>query len=144
MTKETAKLNLFEKEKEYTVKVDLDKLSGGLLKYMSTNGWTVQSAKTDHGMLIQATKGGILRELFAASRALNILFTDKPNGLKVEIGIGKWFDNITTTIIEAAILSTLFLVVDIPEMLWNVHIENAVMKEIDNLVDAQSWKLVQK
>jgi hypothetical protein len=140
------KLNIFEREKEYTLQtsLDLDKLSGDLTKYLSDDGWTVQSANTSNGKLVQANKGGILREIFAADRALTILFTrESPEKLKVGIGIGKWLENVGTTIIEAAVLSTIFLVVDIPEILWNYHIEKVVMKEIDSLVEQQNpWKLI--
>ena len=134
------KLSIFEKEKTYNVSnINLDKVTGSLVKYLSDDGWTVQQAKTSNGALVQANKGGILREIFAADRALTIVFTQVSiDSLKVDIGIGKWLENVGTAVIEAALLSTIFLAIDIPEIIWNYHIENAVMKEIDALVEQQN------
>lgn len=37
--------------------------------------------------------------------------------------------------IETLFISTLFLAIDVPEMLWTQHIENGIAKEITQLVD---------
>ena len=38
------------------------------------------------------------------------------------------------TVVEAALLSPLFLPVDVAEMSWTVHVENGVFKKVEELV----------
>ncbi len=127
-------MGIFKKEKEYNKSVDLDKLAETMENYLKEDKWKVQVGNTESGKLIQARKGGILRGIIAADRALNILFTKTPNGFKVTMGVGKWLQNIGVTIIETVLLTELFLVVDVPEMLWNAEIENKVLKKLDEFV----------
>lgn len=127
-------MGIFKKEKEYGKKVDLDKLAGMMENYLRADKWKVQVGNTENGKLIQAKKGGILRDIFAADRALNILFTDTTNGFKVTMGLGKWLQNIGVTIIETVLLTALFVVVDIPEMLWNAEIEIKILRKLDEFV----------
>ncbi len=127
-------MGLFKKEKEYYKSVDLDQLTGMMETYLKEDGWKAQVGNTENGKLIQARKGGVLRDIFAADRALNILFTSTPSGFKVTMGVGKWLQNIGVTVIEAVLLTTLFLVIDVPEMLWNAEIENKIMKKLDEFV----------
>jgi hypothetical protein len=127
-------MGVFKKEKEYSKSVDLDKLTGMMENYLKEDKWKVQVGNAENGKLIQAKKGGIVRDIFAADRALNILFTRTPNGFKVTMGVGKWLQNIGVTLIESVLLTGLFLVIDVPEMLWNAEIENKIMKKIDEFV----------
>ena len=46
------------------------------------------------GNIIQATKAGILRDLFAADRAFTIMVSGQPADFTVHIGIGKWVQNL--------------------------------------------------
>lgn len=127
-------MGVFKKEKEYNKSVDLDKLAEVMGNYLKEDLWKVQIGNTEGGKLIQAKKGGILRDIFAADRALNILFTTTPSGFKVTMGVGKWLQNIGVTIIESVLITGLFLVIDVPEMLWNSEIENKIMKRLDEFV----------
>ena len=38
------------------------------------------------------------------------------------------------TAVATLLLSGLFLLVDVPEMVWNLEVENKIVKEIDSLV----------
>ena len=129
-------MNIFKKEKDYNKEVAIDKISDMTESYLKEDKWKVQVGNAENGKLLQATKGGILRGIVAADRSLTILFTKTLNVLKVTMGIGKMVQNIGVTVIEATLLSELFLVVDIPEMLWNVEIENKILKKIDGFVDS--------
>ena len=51
------------------------------------------------------------------------------------MGVGKWIQNIAVTIVESVLLTSLFLVIDVPEMLWNVEIENKIQKKIDEFIN---------
>ncbi len=86
------------------------------------------------GIVIQAQKAGILRDLITADRAFTIMITGDPNNFAIHIGIGKWIQNIAVAASEAILLSLLFLAVDIPEMLWTRHVENEILKRIVQLV----------
>ena len=56
------------------------------------------------------------------------------NNFTVRVGIGKWLEHLGVTAVEALLISEIFLFVDIPEMLWNVHVENKLVNEIDSIV----------
>ncbi len=86
------------------------------------------------GKVIQAQKAGILRDLVTADRAFTILIAGQPSDFTVHIGIGKWVQNLAVAAAEILLLSTLFIVVDIPEMLWTTHVENGLAKEITQMV----------
>jgi hypothetical protein len=113
---------------------DLDALAQQIEQQLQTEGYKTQSKKMPVGNLIQATKAGILRDIIAADRAFTIMISGQPNDFTVHIGIGKWIQNIGVTAVEAILLSALFLAVDVPEMLWTVHVENGVAKEITQIV----------
>lgn len=129
-------MNPFKKEKIYPKQVDLNKLINEFSTYLQNNGWKVQQKVEGNKAIVQAQKGGILRDIIVADRALTFTFENTPQGLKVTAGIGKWLQNLAVTAVEAILLSELFLVVDIPEMLWNIHIESELMKKVDQLVAA--------
>lgn len=127
-------MNPFRKEKIYPKKVDLNKLVNEFSTYLQNNGWKVQQKVEGNKAIVQAQKGGILRDIIVADRALTFTFENTPQGLKVTAGIGKWLQNLAVTAVEAILLSELFLAVDVPEMLWNIHIESELMKKVDQLV----------
>jgi len=83
--------------------------------------------------VIQAKKENILRDIITAERCFTITITGESNDFMVKIGIGKWIQNIAVALAEAAIISALFLAIDVPEMLWSVHIENTIVKKITEL-----------
>jgi hypothetical protein len=86
------------------------------------------------GTIIQAQKGGVLRDIIASERAFTIVVTGQPNDFSIHIGVGKFLQNLGMMAVEALLLSELFLAVDIPEMLWTEHVENGVAKEITQIV----------
>ena len=115
--------------------VDLNALNDSLVQYLETDGFKVQVPQPSEGKwLIQAQKGGFLREIITAERALNIMIQGLPNDFNVRIGIGKWLQNAAVTVAETLVLSDLFLPLDVAEMAWTVHVEDKVIKKIDELV----------
>jgi hypothetical protein len=125
-----------EKVRHYEGKnTDLDVLKGKIEQYLQGEGFKLQSSvPSPHGILIQAHKGGFLSAVIAADRAFNILIDGDPANFTVRIGIGKWLEHLGVTAVETLLLSELFLLVDVPEMLWNLEVENKIVKEIDSLV----------
>ncbi len=125
-----------EKVRHYEGKnTDLNSLKDKIQQYLEGDGFKLQlSPPSEHGTVIQARKGGFLSAVIAADRALSILIDGESNNFTVRVGIGKWLEHLGVTAVEALLLSELFLLVDIPEMLWNVHVENKLVNEIDSIV----------
>ena len=95
---------------------------------------TQMNSNSPIGTIIQATKAGILRDIITADRAFTIMISGTPNDFVIHIGIGKFIQNIAIAAVEALLLSMLFLAVDIPEMLWTVHVEKEIIRKITQII----------
>ena len=85
-------------------------------EYLKSDGFTVQtSAPSAQGVVIQAKKGGFLRGVVDADRAMTITIAGSPDDFTVHIGIGKWLEHLGVAVIETLLISDLFLVVDVAE-----------------------------
>ena len=113
---------------------DLTLLLSQIVQQLQADGYKTQSKSAPQGMIIQAQKAGILRDIVTADRAFTILITGDPNDFTIHIGIGKWIQNLTVAAAETLLLSVLFLAVDVPEMLWTTHVESGIVKKITQLV----------
>jgi hypothetical protein len=113
---------------------DLDKLSQDIEQQLRSEGYKTQSTTAPLGRIIQAQKGGILSDIITAERAFSILITGTPDDFSINVGIGKWIQNLAVAAAETILLTGLFLAVDIPEMLWTRHVENTIVKEITQIV----------
>lgn len=113
---------------------DLDQLASQVEAQLKSEGYKTQSANPPLGRVIQAQKAGVLRGIIDANRAFTILITGDPNDFTVHIGIGKWLQNIAVAAAEIILLTWLFVVVDVPEMLWTTVVENGIAKEITQIV----------
>jgi hypothetical protein len=125
-----------EKELHFQGKgTDLNGLQGKIESYLQGEGFTVQtSAASEQGAVIQARKGGFLSSVIAADRALTITITGDPDDFTTKIGIGKWLEHLGVTAAEVLLLSPLFALVDVPEMAWNLEIEDKLAKQIETFV----------
>jgi hypothetical protein len=103
-------------------------------KQLQADGYKTQSKQAPLGYIIQAQKAGIMRDLIAADRCFTLVVSGEPNDFTVHIGIGKWVQNIAVAAVETLFLSTLFLPVDVGEMLWTTHVEGKLVKEIQTIV----------
>jgi hypothetical protein len=117
---------------------DLNQLSQQILQQLQSESYKTQSKTVPLGIIIQAQKAGILRDIVAADRAFTIMLSGQPNDFTVHIGIGKWVQNIAVAAAETLLLSVLFLAVDVPEMIWTQHVERGLAKEIDQTVQGQT------
>ena len=113
---------------------DLNQLAQQVVQFLQNDGYKVQSTTAPLGQVIQAQKAGILRDIITADRAFTIMLSGQPNDFTVHIGIGKFKQNLAVAAVETLLLSTLFLAVDVPEMLWTVHVENEIVKKITQTV----------
>ena len=115
---------------------DLNQLTQQVVQRLQSDGYKVQSATKPVGIIIQAQKAGILRDIITADRAFTIMITGEPNDFSVHVGIGKWVQNLGVAAVEVVLLSVLFLAVDVPEMLWTTHVEGKIVREIQQLVES--------
>lgn len=114
---------------------DLNQLAQQITTMMEGDGYKTQmTSNSPVGIVIQATKAGILRDIITADRAFTILISGDSNDFAIHIGIGKLIQNIAVAAAEALLLSALFLAVDIPEMLWTRHVENEILKKITQII----------
>jgi len=113
---------------------DLNDLGTSFAKMLEEDGYQVQTRQVPGGFVIQAKKAGILRDIITADRAFSILISGDPNDFTVRIGIGKFLQNLGVMAIEAILLSELFMAVDVPEMLWSIHVEKEILKKLEALV----------
>jgi len=120
---------------------DLDLLSQQIVEQMRIDGYRTQSANSSIGIIIQAKKAGVLRDIITADRAFSILITGEPNDFSIKIGIGMWAQNLAVAAAEAVLLSWLFLAVDVPEMLWTRHVENNLVSKINEVVSRELKKI---
>ncbi|MFZ1915439.1 MAG: hypothetical protein WAU55_10280 [Dehalococcoidales bacterium] len=125
-----------EKVSHYQGKnTDLASLKSQIEAYLTDDKFKVQSSiPSPHGIVIQAHKGGWLSSIITADRALTIMISGDPNDFTIRVGIGRWLKHLGITAVKALLLTELFLLVDVPETLWNFEIENKITKKIDSLV----------
>jgi hypothetical protein len=125
-----------DKQEQFQGKgTDLSALQSHIEEYLKSDGFTVQSsAQSAEGVVIQAKKGGFLRGVVAADRALTVTIAGSPGDFTVRIGIGKWLEHIGTAAIETLLISGLFLVVDVADTAWNLEIEDKLVKHIKSFV----------
>ena len=114
---------------------DLSALQQRIEEYLKSDGFTVQSsAPSSQGTVLQAKKGGFLRGVVDADRALSIMLSGEPDDFTVRVGIGKWLEHLGVAAIETLLVSDLFLVIDVAETAWNFEIEDKLVKQIESLV----------
>jgi hypothetical protein len=123
---------LGDKEEHFVGKgTDLKALESHIEDYLKTNGFTVQtSPPSDEGTVIQARKGGFLREVVAADRALSISIKGNSSDFTVRFGIGKWLEHLGVAAVETLLLSELFLVVDVADSLWSIEVEDKLITDV--------------
>jgi hypothetical protein len=114
---------------------DLSGLQSKIEGYLKTDGFSTQTSQSSsQGSVIQAKKGGFLRGVVDADRALSIVISGDPNDFTVRIGIGNWLKNLGVAALETLLISDLFLAIDVAESAWNLEVEDKIAKEIASLV----------
>jgi hypothetical protein len=114
---------------------DLGALAKEIVSYLEGEGFSVQSSpESAQGQVIQAKKGGFLRGVIDADRALTIMISGDPNDFTVRVGVGKWLEHLAVAAVETLLISDLFLLVDVGEMAWNIEVEDKIVRRIKELV----------
>jgi hypothetical protein len=127
---------LGDKEEHFQGKgTEISELRSHIEQYLKDDGFAVQtSAASDQGTVIQAKKGGFLREIVAADRAFTVTITGSPNDFTVRFGIGKWLEHLGVAAFETLLISELFLIVDVADSLWNLEIEDKLIADVKSFV----------
>ena len=124
-----------EKVMHYTGKnKDLNQLGQQIANQLKSEGYKTQMTSQPSGVVIQAQKAGVLRDIITADRCFTIMISGQPNDFTIHVGIGRWVQNIAVAAAETLLLSWLFLTVDIPEMLWTREVEKSIIKDITQAV----------
>lgn len=114
---------------------DLAALSSHIQDYLTKDGFKVRaSAPGDGGTVIQAQKGGFLRDVVAADRAFTVSVTGTPADFTVRFGIGKWLEHLGVAAVETLLVSELFLPIDVADTLWNIEVENKLITDVKTFV----------
>ena len=113
---------------------DLDQLSQKIETVLKNEHYKTQSTKATIGNVLQAQKSGILRGIVDANRAFSILIAGQPNDFSINIGIGKWIQNLGVAAVETVLFGPLAIVVDGSEIFWTTHVENELAKQITQIV----------
>ena len=109
-------------------------LADDIEEYFENEGYTTQRADKEDSHIVQAKKGGILRELVAGERAFTVVIVVEPDKFKVSIGVGEWLQNLTVSVLESIIVSPLVFFVEVPISLWSYEIEGKIWRFIDGQV----------
>ena len=125
-----------EKEEHFEGKgTQLGALESHIEEYLKGDGFTVQTAPpSDDTRIIQAKKGGWLRDIVAADRALTITINGTPADFTVKVGIGKWLQHLGVAAIETLLVSELFLFVDVADTMWNLEIEDKLIADFKKFI----------
>ena len=113
---------------------DLTQLSQQIVNGLNSEGYKTQVATTPAGTVIQAKKAGVLRDVITADRCFTIMISGQPNDFTIHVGIGRWIEDIAIAAVETLLITWLFLVVDIPEMLWTREVEKTIIWKITQIV----------
>jgi len=113
---------------------DLSQLSQQIVNQLNSEGYKTQMTTPPVGIVIQAKKAGILRDIITADRCFTIMITGQPNDFSIHVGIGRWIENIAIAAVETILITWLFLAIDVPEMLWTEEVEKTIIKEITQIV----------
>lgn len=114
---------------------DLGQLQQKIEEHLKSEGFTVQSsAPSAKGVVLQARKGGFLRGIVDADRALSISIEGSADDFTVRVGIGKWLEHLGVAALETLLISDLFLVVDVAETAWNLEIEDKLVKQVESFI----------
>jgi hypothetical protein len=114
---------------------ELTALQQKIEDYLKSDGFSVQtSAPSGQGTVLQAKKGGFLRGVVDADRALSIMISGESNDFTVRVGIGKWLEHLGVAAVETLLISDLFLVIDVADSAWNLEIESKLVKQIESFV----------
>ncbi|BFI74878.1 zinc ribbon domain-containing protein [Sulfurisphaera ohwakuensis] len=123
-------------QKTYTnVYVNLYQLGLSLEQWLISKGYKTQILPVGQYVVVQAKKEGILRTIFGANRAFTIRLSGGQGILNVDVGMSDWLKaaDVTEDVIAAMVFTPLAFIEGIEEV-YNLKIEEDIIKEIERLI----------
>ena len=114
---------------------NLELLADAIDEHFETEGYEAQTVRKEDSWVVQAKKGGVLRELLAAERAFTVTITGGPSNFRVTFGIGKWIQNLGVAVVEGLAIAPLVMFVEIPISLWSYEIEHSFWSYVEKQVE---------
>jgi len=113
---------------------DLKQLSMEIIEELAIEGYATQHAIVPVGVMIQAKRRGSLADGLSGERAITFVISGEPDDFIVHLGISKWARSVATAALDPLFLSSLFLSVDVQEVLWSKYVEEGIVRKISSLV----------
>ncbi len=123
-------------QKTYTgVYVNLYQLGLALEQWLINKGYKTQILTVGQYVVVQAKKEGIIRTIFGANRAFTIRLSGGQGILNVDVGMSDWLKaaDVTEDVIAAMVFTPLAFVEGIEEV-YNLKIEEDIIKEVERLI----------
>ncbi len=114
--------------------LDRGKFAGTAGGFFREAQYRTQRADHPKGIVVQAWKEGILRELLAEDRAFTLPIAGDPSQVEVSLGVGKRLQNLGVAALEGLFLSPLIWLAEIPMSLWSFEIETQFWTGLDKRV----------
>jgi len=133
-------------QKTFTgVYVNINQLGMQVLTWLESKGYKTQILNAGNYVVIQAKKEGFLRAIFGANRAFTVRLSGGQGVLNVDVGMSDWIkaEDATEDMIAAMVFTPLALIEGIEEV-YNVKIEEDIIKEIERLVSMSNNSMYQQ
>jgi len=85
--------------------LDLDRLAEDVKYWFVKDGYETQVAGGPDGWLVQARKTSAFRTFTGTNQAFNVQITGTPDDVSVEVGTGKWVENLAGAGLSGALLT---------------------------------------
>lgn len=113
---------------------DLEILTDSIEEHFQTRGYQTQKGRKEGGWMVQARKGGELRELLAADRVFTVVVTGGPSNFRVTFGLGKWFESPGAAVVEQIAIGPVVAHIEIPVGLSR-EVEREFWSHVEKQVD---------
>ncbi|BFH73812.1 zinc ribbon domain-containing protein [Sulfurisphaera javensis] len=125
------------------VYVNINQLGLALLQWLESKGYKTQILSAGQYIVVQAKKEGILRTIFGANRAFTVRLSGGQGVLTVDVGMSDWLKaaDVTEDVIAAMIFTPLAVIEGVEEV-WNIRIEEDIMKEIERLISIMNQPMM--
>jgi len=127
--------DIFMQKTYQGVYVNLYQLGLSLEQWLLQKGYKTQIFNAGNYVVVQAKKEGILRTIFGANRAFTIRLSGGQGILTVDVGMSDWLKaaDVTEDVIAAMIFTPLAAIEGIEEI-YNIKIEEDIIKEVERLI----------
>ncbi|MFL6228487.1 MAG: zinc ribbon domain-containing protein [Pyrinomonadaceae bacterium] len=113
------------------VEADVPQLISELRRLFDDGAYEVQTMQVSHTTVLQARKTSMLRDLTGLSAALTIKITPEHGGMRVEIGMQKWFDKAAVAAVAVFLSAGLLLALPALGAYWQYKLGEDAWKTVE-------------